>query len=387
MNRIQTIDFTRGLVMVIMALDHLRDLLHVDSLTQSPTDLNTVTAGVFLTRWITHLCAPTFVFLSGTSAYLVFKKSGHLAESQRYLRTRGFWLIVLEFTVINFLLWFDFQFRTLVMQVIFAIGAGFILLSFLLKINPRALGIAGLVIIFSHNLVQGITMEAQPAAQFIWPVFFRLGVFPITPNFTFAVLYPFLPWFGILLTGFAAGQLFELPLASRKKLWLQIGGGALALFCLLRFINVYGDPTPWSTQKSGLFTFFSFINLNKYPPSLLYTLVTLGIMSIVLALADGGKNRFLDFFSTYGKVPLFYYLLHWCLVRVAMFSMVFAQGFHWPDLEFGVFKFGRPASGSGVELPVVYLIWIALVLCLYPLCKWYGRYKSAHPEQRWLRYI
>lgn len=387
MNRINTIDFTRGLVMVIMALDHTRDLLHTTALTQNPADLNTTTAGIFATRWITHLCAPTFVFLSGTSAYLVFKKNTTLAESKRYLRTRGLWLMLLEFTLINFILWTDLYFRMLVMQVIFAIGAGFILLSFLLKVPARTLAVIGLIIIFGHNLLQSVSFEGNPTAQFFWAALFRLQVFPVTPNFTFMVLYPLIPWWGILLTGFAAGQLFELPVEKRKKIWLQIGLAALALFCILRFINIYGDPVPWSTQKTALFTFFSFINVNKYPPSLLYALVTLGLMAIILSLADGVKNRMTDLFATYGKVPLFYYLVHWYLIHPIMFAMVFLQGFTWADLEFGPFKFGRPASGDGVELPIVYLIWFGIVLSLYPLCKWYGRYKAAHPEHKLLRYI
>ncbi len=387
MNRINSIDFTRGLVMVIMALDHVRDLFHINSLTQNPVDLNTTTAGIFATRWITHLCAPTFVFLSGTSAYLVFKRNNDLAKTKHYLRTRGLWLILLEFTVINFILWTDIYFRILVIQVIFAIGLGFIVLSFLLKVSPRILAIAGLAIIFGHNLLQGVFFEGNNAAQFVWAIFFRLQPFQITPNFNFTVLYPLIPWWGILLTGFAAGKIFELPLEKRKKIWLQIGLASLSLFCLIRLTNVYGDPAPWAPQKTALFTFFSFMNVNKYPPSLLYALVTLGIMSIILSLSDGVKNRVTDFFSTYGKVPLFYYLAHWYIIHPAMFIMVFLQGFTWDDLEFGAFKFGRPAAGSGVELPVVYLVWLGIVLLLYPLCKWYGRYKAAHPENWLLRYI
>ncbi len=387
MNRINSIDFTRGLVMVIMALDHIRDLLHTTALTQNPTDLNTTTAGIFATRWITHLCAPTFVFLSGISAYLVFKRDNDLAKTKNYLRTRGLWLILLEFTLINFALWTDLHFRMLVMQVIFAIGTGFILLSFLLKVPSRTLAIAGLIIIFGHNLLQGVNFEGNNAAQFLWAFFFRLQIFPITPNFTFGVLYPLIPWWSILVTGFAAGKVFELPIEKRKKVWLQIGLAALTLFIILRFINIYGNPVPWSTQKTPLFTFLSFINVNKQPPSLLYDLVMLGIMSIILSLADGVKNRITDFFATYGKVPLFYYLAHWYIIHPLMFAMVFLQGFTWADLEFGPFKFGRPASGAGVELPVIYLIWLGVVLLLYPLCKWYARYKAAHPEKWLVRYI
>ncbi|MBC7893676.1 MAG: DUF1624 domain-containing protein [Sphingobacteriaceae bacterium] len=385
MPRLSTIDFTRGLVMVIMALDHVRDLMHITALTQDPTDLSTTTPGLFLTRWITHLCAPTFVFLSGTSAYLSLKKSGNLTASRQFLRSRGLWLILLEFTLINFALWFDLQFRLLVMQVIAAIGFGLVVLSFVLKMPVRVVGLLGLVIVFGHNLLQGVAFDGPMG--FLWAVLFRPGVFPVTPGFTFAVLYPLVPWLGILLAGYAAGPIFERALPQRRKTLLLLGVAALALFSLIRFTNFYGDPAPWKVQKEGLFTFLSFINCLKYPPSLLYTLMTLGVAFLILAAADGRENRFTRAVSVYGKVPLFYYLIHWYLIHSLMLALVVAQGFRWEQMPFGPFEFGRPRVGFGVELPGVYLIWAGVVLVLYPHCRWYGRYKAAHPEKGWLRYL
>jgi uncharacterized membrane protein len=373
--------------MVIMALDHIRDLMHINSLTQNPTDLSTVTAGVFLTRWITHLCAPIFVFLSGASAYISFKKSINLAESKRFLLSRGIWLIVLEFTIINFAIWFDIHFRILMLQVICAIGVGLIVLAFLLKFAPRNIGIAGLVIIFSHNLLQGISFPQNPALNFVSSVLFGPNFFQITPNFAFLVGYPIIPWLGIMLLGYGFGHFFAIPAEKRRKHFLQFGGGALLLFVLVRFINIYGDPAPWSAQKTPLFTFFSFINVTKYPPSLLYTLVTLGIMFLLLALVDGMKNRVIDIFSVYGKVPLFYYLIHWYLVHSIMVVMLFIQGFSLKDLTFAPFTFGRPQGVSGVELPIIYLIWLSVVIVLYPLCLWYGKYKTKHKDNLLLRYL
>ena len=387
MRRINSIDFVRGLVMVIMALDHTRDLMHINSLTQNPTDLTTTTAGIFLTRWITHLCAPTFVFLSGASAYISLKNSNNLAESKRFLLSRGIWLIILEFTIINFALWFDIHFRTLMMQVICAIGAGFVVLSFLLKISPRNIGIAGLVIIFSHNLLQGISFSQNPSLNFVSSVFFAPNFFQITPNFAFLVSYPIIPWLGILLLGYGFGHFFAIPPEKRKRLLLQFGFGSLLLFVLLRFINIYGDPAPWATQKTPLFTLFSFINVTKYPPSLLYTLVTLGIMFLVLWLVDGMKNKLIDIFSVYGKVPLFYYLIHWYLVHSLMLVMLFTQGFGWKDLNFAPFSFGRPQVGEGFELPVIYAIWLGVIIIMYPLCLWYGKYKAKHTDNKWLKYL
>lgn len=387
MHRISTIDFTRGLVMIIMALDHVRDLLHTTATTQDPTDLSTTTPALFFTRWVTHLCAPTFVFLSGTSAYLSARRSASVTASQRFLRSRGLWLLLLEFTVVNFGLWFNLRFEIIILQVIGAIGAGLVAVSFLLRLNPRTVGVVGLLIVFGHNLLQGVNVGENGAVNFGWSVLFRPGVFPLTPGFTFAVLYPLVPWLGILLTGYACGPFFSRPLAQRRSTLLRLGLGALALFALVRFINAYGDPARWAVQKTSFFTFLSFINCTKYPPSLLYALMTLGVAFLILAAADGRENGFTRLVSVYGKVPMFYYLIHWYLIHSLMFVLVFAQGFRWADLAFGPFKFGRPDVGFGLELLGVYAVWLGVVAALYPLCRWYGRYKAAHPEKWLLRYV
>ncbi|GLU50593.1 DUF1624 domain-containing protein [Dyadobacter frigoris] len=387
MKRVDTIDFTRGLVMIIMALDHVRDLMHTTALSQNPVDLTTTTAGIFLTRWITHLCAPTFVFLSGTSAFISLKNNADISVGRKFLVSRGLWLILLEFTIINFALWADIQFRMLVFQVIAAIGVGLIILSFLLKLSSRIIGMIGLIIILGHNLLGNITFKENPVLRVIWSFLFRLDVLPVTQNFTFAILYPIIPWLGIMLAGYGCGQIFLLENKRRRRTLFFIGIGLLAFFTMLRFTNFYGDPSPWSVQKNAVFTFLSFINISKYPPSLLYSAITLGFAFLFLALADGVKNGFTRFISVYGKVPLFYYLLHWYLIHSLMFGLMFLQGFTWKDLPFGPFMFGRPVDGSGVELPYVYLIWAFVVLSLYPLCRWYVRYKAEHREKKWLRYL
>jgi len=387
MKRIDSIDFTRGLVMIIMALDHVRDLMHTTALTQDPTNLETTTAGLFLTRWITHLCAPTFVFLSGTSVFISLKNNPDIEAGRKFLISRGLWLILLEFTVITLGLWADIKFRMMVFQVIGAIGLGLICLSFMLKLSAKTIGIIGLTIILGHNLLQGVSFNDNIPLRVFWAFLFRLDVFPVTPNFTFAVLYPFIPWFGIMLTGYACGQLFLLEEKKRRRTLLLTGLSVLAFFVILRFANFYGDPIPWKSQKSPLFTFLSFISIFKYPPSLLYTSLTLGIMFLTLAAADGVRNRFVSIVSVYGKVPLFYYILHWYLIHSLMFLLIFYQGFSWEELPFGAFQFGRPPAKSGVELPYIYMIWAFVVITLYPLCKWYNGYKAAHREKKWLRYI
>ncbi|WP_041341079.1 DUF1624 domain-containing protein [Runella slithyformis] len=386
MKRIHPIDVTRGIVMIIMALDHVRDLMHTTALTQDPTDFRTTTAALFLTRWITHLCAPSFVFLSGASAYLTLKSRCDLSQTKQFLLTRGLWLMFMEVTVINFAFWFDLQFRTIILQVIFAIGLGFVALSFLLKVSARIIGVIGAGIVFLHGLTLLVPVPQNQGLAVVWSFFFRTNVFTITPNFTLGTLYPFIPWLGILLSGYAFGSVFEQSAPIRKKLLWRSALLALSLFVIIRLINFYGDPFPWAVQKSELFTFLSFINVFKYPPSLLYTLLMLGIMFILLALGDTKPNGFTKVLATYGKVPMFYYLLHWYLIHSLMFGMLFLQGFSWKDIPIGTFSFGRPPN-SGVELGIVYSVWLGVVLTLYPLCRWYGKYKATHRNIKWLSYL
>ncbi len=391
MKRISTIDTVRGLVMVIMALDHLRDLLHIPALTQDPTNLATTTAPIFLTRLVTHLCAPTFVFLAGTSVYLSIRKDGdlradRLADRSRFLLKRGLVLILLEVTVINFAFWTDIQFRSMMLQVIFVIGCGLVLLSWLIRFQARTLLMVGLAIVFLHDLLLFLPPFTDLAARLGWSVFVRTDFFPLSPNFALLVGYPIIPWFGIMLLGYGCGPLFTRPVAERKTRLLRFGLGALLLFLTLRFLNSYGDPAPWSVQKSELFTVLSFLNVSKYPPSLLYAALTLGVMFVLLALFDGANNWLSQRLAVYGKVPLFYYLIHWYLVKGAMIVMFLIQGYSMGDMTIGIMSFGRPA-GAGVTLPVVYAIWLALVVALYPLCAWYGRYKAQHPDVTWTRYV
>lgn len=387
MKRVGSIDFTRGLVMIIMALDHTRDFMHVSSLTQSPTDLTTTTPLLFFTRWITHLCAPTFVFLSGTSAFLSFRKEGSYIKSRNFLLTRGIWLLILEFTVVNFALSFDLQFRTIIFEVIGAIGFGFIILALLLKVNARIISIIGLAIIFGHDLLQYVPLTDASLFKTIIPPLFTSTAYTITPHFTFLIAYPPIPWTGIMLTGFAAGRLFQLDGKKRKSLFLKIGLIALILFVFIRLFNFYGDPLKWSRQKNNVFSFLSFTNVSKYPPSLLFCLITLSIMFLILSFAEGITNRFTEIVTVYGKVPLFYFLIHLYIIHCLMLAMVFLQGFSWSQLIFANFNFGRPKNGSGAALWLIYLIWAGVVTLLYPLCKWYGFYKLNHREKRWLRYL
>lgn len=387
MKRITAIDFTRGLVMIIMALDHTRDLIHVDAIAQQPTNLATTTPFLFFTRWITHLCAPIFVFLSGSSAYLSIKKRNDLNASRRFLLTRGIWLVILEVTLVNFGLWFDLEYRQLLLQVMFAIGFSFIFLSFLIKSSVKTLGIIGLILIFGCNLLPLLPIPNDSLVKIILSPLFNLTIYTPSPNRIIILAYPVIPWFGIMLAGFATGKLFELSSMKRKNLFLKIGLASISLFIIVRYINIYGDPSKWSYQKSSVFTFLSFMNVTKYPPSLLYSLITLGIMFLILYLTEDVRNRLTSIVIVYGKVPMFYYLIHFYVIHSILMCILFAQGYHWADFNFGALHFGRPEAPSGLPLWGVYIVWTCVVVSMYPLCKWYGNYKLSHPEKKWLRYL
>ncbi|MDB5232189.1 MAG: hypothetical protein JWN76_2994, partial [Chitinophagaceae bacterium] len=326
MKRINSIDFTRGFVMVIMALDHVRDLIHVNSITESPTNLSTTTPVLFFTRWITYLCAPAFVFLAGTSAFVSFKRTNDFAKSRNFLLSRGIYLVLLEFIVVNFALFFDFGFHTFIFEVIATIGFGFVILSFLLRISAKTLGILALLIIFCHNLFPFIPFAETSQLKKTISLFFLPGAIPFAKS-VFVMAYPPIPWLGIMLAGFASGKFFELPDTKRKSLFIKIGCGALLLFCIIRFINVYGDLVPWSVQKDKVFTFLSFMNVTKYPPSLVFCLVTLGIMFLLLAFSEGVRSRFANILLVYGRVPLFYFLVHFFLIHLILLGILLSQGF------------------------------------------------------------
>ena len=385
MKRIYSIDFMRGFVMIIMAIDHVRDMMHVHSITQSPTNLETTTPALFFTRWITYLCAPVFVFLAGTSAYLSFKKNNDLSKTRKYLLTRGIYLVLLEFTIVNFGLFFDLNFHNFIFEVIAAIGFGFIILSFILKASLKTIAIFGLAIIFCHDLFSFIPPGTGILYKCIAPLF-NLTVYPLS-RLVIIIAYPPIPWVGIMLAGFASGKFFELPVAERKRLFLRISGIALAFFLIVRFINIYGDPVVWSSQKNAIYSFLSFMNITKYPPSLLFTLVTLGIMFFILSFAEGIKGRVVNVVSVYGKVPLFYFVLHFYIIHLLLIVLMYVQGFHWSQMDFASGSFGRPKGmQSGLPLWMIYVVWISVVSILYKPCVWFAHYKATH-RQWWLKYV
>lgn len=383
MKRVISIDIVRGIVMVIMALDHVRDLMHINSITESPTNLATTTTALFFTRWITYLCAPVFVFLAGTSAYLSLREKNS-SSIKKTLITRGLWLVILEFTIVNFAIFFDIGFHSILFEVIATIGVGFIILGLMLKLPPRQIGALGLIIIFFHHLTAFIPFAEGSIFKSILTPLFNMSIIPIASGKAFIMAYPPIPWLGIMLVGFASGKLFELSIAKRKKAFIQLGAGALILFVIVRFINLYGDSLQWSQQKNALFTFLSFINVTKYPPSLVFCLSTLGIMFLLLAFAEQLNNRLKSIVTVYGQVPLFYFVVHFYLIHLLAILMLLLQGFNFSQMEFATGTFGRPrALQSGLPLWTVYIIWIGVVALLYKPCLWYAQYKAANKQKKW----
>jgi uncharacterized membrane protein len=398
--RIDSLDLLRGIVMVIMMLDHTRDFVHNAAFQFDPADLTHTNVALFLTRWITHFCAPVFVFLAGTGAFLQLSRGKSKADLSRFLVTRGIWLIVLELTVVRLGMWFAFDIRMFgFLQVIWVIGVSMIVLAALVYLPVKLVGGFGLAMIALHNLLDGYRVASwhgpgTPEPGFgakVWMVLHQaFEPFPIVgfPSPVVIVIYPLVPWIGVMAAGYAFGKLYELDAQRRRRLLLIIGGTATALFVFLRAINIYGDPSQWSTQKNAVFTVLSFINTTKYPPSLLFLLMTLGPSILALAAFETGtgRGRVREFFVTFGRVPLFFYLLQWPTAHLIAVLLNLNYGKPTERLFQTPIDWTGPASGMGFNLAVVYTCWIAGVLLLYPLCRWFAGLKQRRNDW-WLSYL
>ena len=387
--RIASIDIIRGLVMVIMALDHTRDFFHADVALFDPTDLTKTNPALFFTRWITHFCAPTFVFLSGLSAYISTQRKTR-QELSRFLFTRGLWLVFLEFTVVRLGIVFNLYYDFVIFQVIWVIGASMMVLSALVYLRQKAILALGLILIFGHNLLDAFRINPGEPGHFIWAIMQQSGLFPIAPGRVVLAAYPLLSWLGIMLAGYGIGFLYDrdFETARRRRILIYSGLASLAIFIVLRFTNAYGDPSPWSTQKNLTFTLLSLINVTKYPVSLLYTLLMMGPVLLIIALIENVRAKEFEPLRIIGRVPLFYYILHFYLIHItALILYMISQGKSWSELDFNFSAgFGGIPAGAGYTLPWVYLAWISIVCALYPLCTRYYRYKSQH-NHWWLGYV
>lgn len=376
--RVDFIDALRGLVMVVMALDHTRDYLHVGSLTYNPTDVTSTTIALFLTRWITHFCAPAFVFLAGLGAAFAGRNRSR-GELARFLITRGLWLVVLELTVVSFAWSFDPSMRMFTVQVIWAIGWSMVALAALSYLPVPALIAFGLVLIAGHNALDGVPPERFGALAPLWQILHVPGPIALAGGRTLGIFYPLIPWVGVMALGFATGRLYALEPVQRRGWLAAIGVAACLAFLVIRGLNGYGDPHPWAAQPRGAFTVLSFLDCEKYPPSLSYLLMTLGPTLVLLAWLERPAGALVGAVTVFGRVPLFYYVVHLYLIHlIAVVAAVARYGAGTAE------KFAHgPPPEWGFGLGVVYVAWLAIVFVLYPACRWYAARKARGTSPLW----
>ena len=399
-SRLESIDLLRGVVMVLMALDHTRDYTHGLSMRMDLTDLTQTTPLLFLTRWFTHFCAPVFVFLAGTSAYLVKARGRSTGELSRFLLSRGLWLIVLEVTWIRTATWFTLDLRFLgILQVIWVIGVSMIVLAGLVHLPAKAIAVFGFGMIALHNAFDGVRVAGWQGPgtplpggwEQVWiylhqtsePLPF-LGFGPLI-----IVIYPLVPWIGVMAAGYVFGVVYTRPAGERRRMLVRFGVACIAGFLLLRAPNLYGDAAHWRPQPDAVRSALSFVNTTKYPPSLLYLLMTLGPAFLALAWLDGrqftgGAGRA---FVTLGRVPMFFYLLQWPLAHGLGVALTLAAGkdagylFRYPP-EF----YTTAPPDAGFSIGVTYACWLLVVTILFVLCRWYAGVKARRRDW-WLSYL
>lgn len=375
--RLPSIDRLRGLVIVVMALDHARDFFDADALRFDPTDLDRTYPALFLTRFVTHFCAPIFTFLAGVSAYLHGLGVSDRAERARFLWTRGLWLILVDVLFVS-PVW-TIGSGAIELGTLWAIGVGMIALAPLVYLPPGAALAIGAAILGLHNLLDGFHAQQFGAFGPFWSLLHEQGPLPF--GLRGKVFYPVLPWIGIISIGYGLGPLFLWPPERRARALTALGLASLTLFALLRVANAYGDARLWKSYPDAVTTALSFLNVTKYPPSLLYASATIGVGLLLLpALAwlEGAAGRVLE---TFGRVPLFVYVLHLYAILVSAAAVAVSNGV---DLQ--GFDSGSPPAEYGVGLLGAYVAWIAIMVALYPACAWFAEVKRRRRDW-WLSYL
>jgi uncharacterized membrane protein len=383
-SRVVSIDFLRGVVMIIMALDHVRDYFHRDAFLYSPTDLTQTNGILFFTRFITHYCAPVFVFLAGISAFLYGSKKTK-RELSRYLVTRGIWLVLIELIVISLAQTFNPTYPMFNLQVIWAIGISMIVLSGLIHLNRIWILAIALLLIAGHNLLDQVHFTGNGSWAFVWALLHEPNVF-VFGNIKVLVHYPLLPWIGVMALGYYFGELYRknYDTEKRSRVLLFTGVSCIVLFVFLRFLNSYGDVSHWTFQKNVFFSLLSFLNVTKYPPSLLYVLITLGPGMIFLAFAEKPLILIQEKISVFGKVPFFYYVLHIFLIHFLAVAGAVLSGYRWSDMILKTrVNSTAELKGYGFNLMTVYVLWFAVILLLFPLCQWFAAYKTKYQSTKW----
>ncbi|MFM9837563.1 MAG: DUF1624 domain-containing protein [Cyclobacteriaceae bacterium] len=383
--RIESIDLLKGLVMVIMALDHVRDYFHYSAFFFNPTDPTQTTLPIFFTRLITHFCAPAFSFLAGLSAFMIGKRKSP-NELSGFLIKRGLWLVFVEIIIVTFGWKFDIHFRDISLQTIWSLGISMIVLAGLLHLPRLIILVFSCAIIFGHNLLDSVHFSHN----ILWSILHEQNRFEWMGAHYFVTRYPLIPWAAIMSLGYCFGSLYDssFDTIKRRRILNGLGIGAFALFIILIAVNKYGDPVRWTNYGEASKTLMSIFNVNKYPPSLLYLLLTLGATFLFLANAEKLKGKVVSFFCVFGRVPFFYYIIHIYLIHILTLLVAEFTGFGWQlmILPTGVNKV-EALKGYGLNLAWVYLIWMGIIFLLYPLCKKFDKYKQSHKEKWWLSYL
>ena len=372
--------------MIIMALDHTRDFFHSTAMTADPLDPTTTTAALFFTRWITHFCAPTFVLLSGLSAYLSSQQKTKI-EASGFLIKRGIWLLFVEVAIVTLGLTFNPGYNFIILQVIWAIGWSMIILGLLIRSSYKTVLVIGLLLTLAHNAMDYATIPPKSLAGILSTILLtsRGAVFPLGANHLVGAFYAILPWTGIMLMGYCMGPWFKPDFSAerRKRLLIALGSGLILLFIVLRLSRGYGDPEAW---KPGEHWLYSFLDTSKYPPSLQYCGMTLGPTLLLLAFTENVRSGWSRVVSVYGRVPFFYYILHFYLLHTLLVIVFFATGHSAQQVADPGSPFAFRPVNFGFSLLIVYVIWLSAVATLYLPCRWFNNYKLQH-RQWWLKYI
>jgi uncharacterized membrane protein len=397
--RIESVDLVRGAIMAIMMLDHTRDFAHFQAYdfdAANPARTDTV---LFFTRWITHFCAPVFVLLAGSGAWFQQARGKSKGELSRFLIARGLWLVALEVLVLRLVIFMNADYGVLLafLQVIWAIGWSLVVLAAVIHLPMRAIVVLSVAVMAGHNLLDGVRVTSGDGPGIVLPeagvVFWKIlhepgPIFPFgTPGPAVLVLYPLVPWIAVMAAGYALGSAFGWAEKDRRRLLLRLGGGLTLAFVALRAINVYGDPVRWATQAEASRTIFSFLAVSKYPPSLLYLMMTLGPALLFLAWSERHtQGRLARILITFGRVPLFFYVLQWIVAHSFAILCTWLAGKPTGYLFGNLFLSPPPPPGYGFGMPVVYAMWIVGLILLYPLCRWFAGVKARRRDW-WLRYL
>ncbi|HEX8029042.1 MAG TPA: heparan-alpha-glucosaminide N-acetyltransferase domain-containing protein [Vicinamibacterales bacterium] len=401
-SRLASVDALRGMVMIVMALDHVRDFIHRGAMSGSPTDLATTTPILFMTRWVTHFCAPVFMLTAGLGAYFYWSRrspgEGGLADGRtkgqlsRFLVTRGLWLIVLELTLMQFAYNFNLaSANPIFLLVLYVLGACMIILAGLVWLPINVLAFVSLATVVLHNALDPIRAQSLGGFAPVWTLLHQVGAIPFAGR-VFIAPYSLIPWFAVMALGFCLGPLFQQSPDARRQHLLRVGMIMTVAFVVVRAVNIYGDPSRWSAQPSMIMTLVSFLNTTKYPPSLSFLLMTLGPALILLSRLDSISLTRTNPLIVFGRVPLFYFVLHFVAAHLAIVVLSLANyggsamSFIWQPVP----SMGGPAKAFppdfGYPLWVAYAVWITIVVALYPLCRWFAGVKE-HRRDWWLSYL